>query len=435
MSIAIARPTFCAGEICVCAEYRPHLCLCAARTLLGGTASMLVTRCDAQSGEDKKPVLCPSRPPPPSIPSRRIRLSPAKLLAPWLCTTQTTMSIFDDAAFLEQVDTARKRWALATVCISVCVDADRSATKWFGIPSSGVPDEESIVCIASNTKFFTAVGLAILVEEGKLRWTDRLVDLVRDLQFVDEETAAILTLEDALSHRSGLPSSVLGPDACQRSQLTGSHARRSPEADSSQILTIPDAFELVGGVRPTQPALKVYQYNNACWYLAGHIIAQISGRPYADFIEQRILRPLRMTNSSYGTPARAEKLVSAAVAIPGFGSQDIEHASVGLSRDSISAPGGRLLSTPADMSIWLRYLTRLYNGTLTETDPRIIASSTLKEMLRSRALGGHQIGGVPTKPSESLFKEMSVPTYALGQYRCQYRGLDMIHHWGEAHCG
>ena len=215
------------------------------------------------------------------------------------------------------------------------------------------------------------------------------------------------------------------------------HAHRSQEADSSQVLTVADAVELVSGVRPAQPALKAYQYNNACWYLAGHIIAQISGRPYADFIEQRILRPLGMTNSSYGTPPLPEKLVSAAVAIPGSGSQDIEHASVGLSRDSISAPGGRLLSTPADMSIWLRYLTRLYNNTLAENDPRIIKSSTLRELLRSRILAGHQIGGVPTKPGESLFKEMSIPTYALGQYRCHYRGLDVLHHWGGSaldHC-
>ena len=118
------------------------------------------------------------------------------------------MSLFNDVAFLERVDTARRRWALPTICISVSTNAHRSVTKWFGTPSSGAPDEESIICIASNTKFFTAVGLAILVEEGKLRWTDRLVDLVPGLHFNDKETAVILTLEAALSHQSGLPSSV-----------------------------------------------------------------------------------------------------------------------------------------------------------------------------------------------------------------------------------
>lgn len=189
-------------------------------------------------------------------------------------------------------------------------------------------------------------------------------------------------------------------------------------------------MEVVNAVRPTEPALKVYQYNNACWDLAGHIISKLSGQPYADFIEQRILKPLGMLSSSHGTPVHPEKQVSAAVAIPGHGSQDIE--ALCLTRETLCAPGGGLLSTPDDMSIWLRYLTRLYNDKLSADEPRIIKTSTLKEMLRSRSLAGHQIGGVPTQPGESLFKEMSVPTYALGQYRAHYRGMDMVYHWGKS---
>ena len=123
------------------------------------------------------------------------------------------MTLFDDSAFLAAVNAAKERWELPTVCVSVSTDtvADVGLTKWFGSPSSGPVDRDSIIPIASNTKFFTAVGLAILVEEGKLKWTDRVADLVTGLKLVDEEATRILTLEDILSHRSGMPSLVLYP--------------------------------------------------------------------------------------------------------------------------------------------------------------------------------------------------------------------------------
>lgn len=122
---------------------------------------------------------------------------------------QPNMTVFDDKAFQATVKSAKERWELPTVCISLSADAESSVTRWFGCPSSGPADKDSIIPMASNTKFFTAVGLAILVEEGKLKWTDRITDLVAGLKLVDEETTRVLTLEDILSHRSGMPSLVL----------------------------------------------------------------------------------------------------------------------------------------------------------------------------------------------------------------------------------
>lgn len=117
------------------------------------------------------------------------------------------MSLFESAAFLEKLDAAQKRWALPTVCVSYSASSDTGSaqTRWFGTPSSGTPGEDSVISVASNTKFFTAVGLAILVEEGKLKWTDRLADLLPDLGLQDARANQVLTLEDILSHKSGIP--------------------------------------------------------------------------------------------------------------------------------------------------------------------------------------------------------------------------------------
>lgn len=133
------------------------------------------------------------------------------------------MSLFEKQAFLAKVNAAKERWELPTVCISVSANTDSSLTKWFGCPSSGPVDKDSIIPVASNTKFLTAVGLAILVEECKLKWSDRIKDLVSDLHLVDEEATQILTLEDILSHRSGMPSSVNRRITGYCHDKTGSH--------------------------------------------------------------------------------------------------------------------------------------------------------------------------------------------------------------------
>lgn len=138
-----------------------------------------------------------------------------------------------------------------------------------------------------------------------------------------------------------------------------------------------------------------------------------------------------MIDSSFGIAVHPDKIVRPAVAVAGLGSQDIEYAFHQLERDNIGLPGGGLLSTPRDMSIWLRYVTRLYRDELGKHGPRIIESATLRDMMRGRSLAGHQIGGVPVRPGQALCKEFSVPSYALGQYRCHYRGRDMLYHWGE----
>ena len=176
-----------------------------------------------------------------------------------------------------------------------------------------------------------------------------------------------------------------------------------------------DIVEIMNALRPTEPVLKTYQYNNAFFSLAGHLIAQISGQSYASFIEGRILKPLGMFDSSFGSAVHPDKIVSPAVAVEGVGCQDIEYAFHQLGSDNIGLPGGGLLSTPHDMSIWLQYVTRLYRDELGKGEPRIIQSATLRDTMRGRSLAGHQIGGVPVKPGESLCKEFSVPAYALGQ--------------------
>lgn len=62
----------------------------------------------------------------------------------------------------------------------------------------------SLFNIASCSKAFTAAAIGILVDEGKLKWTDKVIDYYPEFRLADDYITKELTIEDLLCHRSGL---------------------------------------------------------------------------------------------------------------------------------------------------------------------------------------------------------------------------------------
>ena len=58
--------------------------------------------------------------------------------------------------------------------------------------------------IASNTKLFTAVGVGMLVEEGKLEWDKPVRQYVPSIQFSNDVLNNTVTIRDMLAHRTGI---------------------------------------------------------------------------------------------------------------------------------------------------------------------------------------------------------------------------------------
>ena len=65
-------------------------------------------------------------------------------------------------------------------------------------------DADTLFQIGSTTKAFTAAALAILVEEGKIDWDDRVIDHLSDFRMYDPWVTREITVRDLLVHRSGL---------------------------------------------------------------------------------------------------------------------------------------------------------------------------------------------------------------------------------------
>ncbi|MBS0663721.1 MAG: beta-lactamase family protein [Verrucomicrobia bacterium] len=147
--------------------------------------------------------------------------------------------------------------------------------------------------IASMTKPITAVAIALLVDEGKVAWDDPLEKYLPEFRrqwLVQEQSAdrrvlvrpkRPITLRDVLTHTSGL----------------GEYPVSSPHwslAEFTKILAR-EPLRFSPGSR--------WGYSTAGIDAVGRVVEVVAGQPFADFVEQRIFKPLGMDNTSWWVPA------------------------------------------------------------------------------------------------------------------------------------
>jgi CubicO group peptidase (beta-lactamase class C family) len=160
--------------------------------------------------------------------------------------------------------------------------------KGFGVRSKGnsVPvDTRTTFQIGSTTKAFLATTLAIMVDRGKLRWDDRVVDLDPNFQLKDPWVTREFRVFDLLAQRSGLPPYV---------------------NDGLGILGLDEAA-LIRSLRYVEPVSSfrsTFAYTNITHLLAGRIVAKAAGAADGDtVVRQELLDPLGMKDSSYTAAA------------------------------------------------------------------------------------------------------------------------------------
>lgn len=95
----------------------------------------------------------------------------------------------------------------AGVAIGVVKDGKIIHLKGYGVASVETKEEvdaNTMFAIASNSKAFTAVGLAILVDRGVITWQDKVVKHIPEFKMYDPYVTDNFTILDLLTHRSGL---------------------------------------------------------------------------------------------------------------------------------------------------------------------------------------------------------------------------------------
>src|SRR5262245_48386929 len=109
----------------------------------------------------------------------------------------------DWAAFDRYVAQAAKDWKVPALAIAVVKDDSLVFAKGYGaleIGKNQAANEHTRFAIGSTTKAMTSASLAMLVDEGKLRWDDHVTDYIPELQLYDPYATRELTIRDLLTH-------------------------------------------------------------------------------------------------------------------------------------------------------------------------------------------------------------------------------------------
>ena len=150
-------------------------------------------------------------------------------------------------------------------------------------------DEHTPFFIASNTKGMATLLLSSLVDEGKLDWDDKVVDVYPQFRLGSDETTASVAIEHLVCACTGLPRKDM--------QLIFNTSRDTPASNT---------FEQLAATEPTSGFGEVFQYNNlmasAAGYVAGVLInpGVEVGAAFDKAMQDRIFGPLGMTNSGFG---------------------------------------------------------------------------------------------------------------------------------------
>ncbi|HEY5061988.1 MAG TPA: serine hydrolase domain-containing protein, partial [Gemmatimonadaceae bacterium] len=308
----------------------------------------------------------------------------------------------DWAAFDRYVAQTARDWRVPAFAIAVVKDDSLVFAKGYGVLEVGTTrraDEHTRFAIGSTTKAMTSAGLAMLVDEGKLRWDDHVTTYIPELQLSDPWVTRELTIRDLLTHRTGLP----GTDLLW---AAGWH------------YTQPEIIRRLRFVQPSASFRSEWQYHNIMYSLSGTIIERVSGMPWDAFVRARIFGPLGMTETE---PLVRDIIGKANVAVPHALSNDTVKVVPIRSTDAV-ASAGSVWSSVSDMSKWMRFI--LDSGRVAGGSKRLITPATFRELITPQIRA-------PMEEYPAL--QLAKPdffSYGLGWFIQDYRGQEVWMHTG-----
>jgi CubicO group peptidase (beta-lactamase class C family) len=188
--------------------------------------------------------------------------------------------------------------------------------------------------IGSITKQFTAVLVLQLVHEGKLQLDEKLTTYLPDYR---KDTGSRITLHQLLNHTSGIPSYTGLPGFFQ-------NETRTPYAVGDFVK------KFASGDLEFEPGTR-FQYNNSAYFLLGAIIEKVTGKPYAQVVQERIFTPLGMKHSGYDVAATLIPKRASGYQLRPEGYVNAPYLDM-----SIPYAAGSLYSTVGDLYLWDRAL-------------------------------------------------------------------------------
>ncbi len=303
------------------------------------------------------------------------------------------------AGFDEYAAKAMKDWEVPGMAIAVVKDDKVVYAKGYGVKKLGDPapvDERTIFAIGSSSKAFTAATLAILVDEGKVKWDDPVSLYLPDFQLFDPYVSRELRIRDLLTHRSGL----------ERGDMLWYGTTNNRD----------EILRRTRHLRPTWSLRSQFGYQNLMYLAAGQLVAKVSGMSWDEFAKKKIFEPLGMSSTS--TSIKTFK--------PGD-NVSTPHAKMGDKVEPIAwrdidniAPAGSINSNIVDMAQWLRL--QLGKGTI---DGKKVFSPAVGNEMHSPQTIIRLEGAYPI-----LYPKAHFFSYGMGWFLSDFKGRKLVEHGG-----
>jgi CubicO group peptidase (beta-lactamase class C family) len=283
--------------------------------------------------------------------------------------------------------------------VAVVKDGKVILARGYGVRTLGKPDpvtEKSLFAIGSVSKSFTAASIAMLVDEGKLGWNDKLADHLDGFRLKDMYRTREITLRDALAHRTGMA----------RNELLW---YGSP-FDRREVLRRLRHVDIDTGFR------TAFVYNNIMYMAAGEVIPAVTKEHtgWDDFVTARVFKPLGMATA-----------ITTITRLPKDGDVATPHERVNgkaapvpwRNADNIG-PAGSIIASAADMAEYVKFQLALGKA----GGQRLLKRGVFEEM--------HRPQNLMPKPGFAFNPDALSHAYGLGWMLSDYKGKRVVEHGG-----
>ena len=339
-------------------------------------------------------------------PHRRLLLGLAFLLFPAAALAEPPAGLAD------RVEALRESLGVPGATIAIVENGETTFARGFGVTDLSAPravNADTNFATGSTGKAFTVAALALLVDQGRIGWDDRVIDHMPDFRMWDAWVTREMTIRDLLVHRSGLG-------------LGAGDLLFVPRSDLSRAETV----RRLRHIRPATSFRSGYAYDNVLYIVAGQLIEEVTGRTWEQFVGENILRRIGMDRATVddagriAEPNQARPHARLNGPIRGTGDQVplSEQADIAAN----AAPAGGLSISANDMTRWLN--VQLARGARPGGE-RLFSEAASREMWNPVVIQPIAPRPENLRPTQPMFY-----TYALGWDVQDYRGARIIWHGG-----
>lgn len=298
------------------------------------------------------------------------------------------------------IKNAMQLWKTPGLSVTVVKNNNVIFKKSYGVRNISTHDpftDSTLSICASTTKAMTAVCMGMLVDAGKMKWTDKISDVYPELKLYDNYANNEITVKDLFTHNTGLGG-----------------------ADMLWVLdySIDTIIHQMRYIEPEYSFRSSFIYQNLMYMVAGEVIHKVSGVTWDKFIKDSLFTPLGMSNTY---PNYKQSLVHSNRLTPHYMYDDSVIETIPfIDSKTVDAAGG-VWSCANDIQKWMMFMldSAKVNG------KRLLRPETYAELFKPQAI----------VPANEFYPTMSITkphwtTYGLGWFQQDYNGKMVQFHTG-----